>query len=69
LSPIVPCFIFSKKSIGKYGSDTFTVKGFNNWKKVNEGKECAFLIHMGNSGSAHNYSIGCAMSNTPKEVN
>ncbi|AQK45686.1 General transcription factor 2-related zinc finger protein [Zea mays] len=47
------------KPIGKYGSDTFTFKGFNNWKKVNEGKECAFLKHMGNSGSAHNYSVGC----------
>jgi hypothetical protein len=51
-------FFFSKKPIGKYGSDTFTVKGFN-WKKVNEGKECAFLKHMENSGSAHNYSVGC----------
>lgn len=29
----LPCFLFSKKPIGKYGSDTFTVKGFNNWKK------------------------------------
>jgi hypothetical protein len=55
----LPCFLFSKKPIEKYGSDTFTVKGFNNWKKVNEGKECAFLKHMGNSGSGHKYSVGC----------
>jgi hypothetical protein len=55
----LPCFLFSKKPIGKYRSETFTVKGFNNWKKVNEGKKCAFLKHIGNSGFAHNYYVGC----------
>ncbi|KAJ1687974.1 hypothetical protein LUZ63_019364 [Rhynchospora breviuscula] len=43
---------------GKFGSDTFTVKGFQNWKKVNNGKECAFLVHMGQgSNSAHNFAV------------
>jgi hypothetical protein len=55
-----PYFLFSRKLVGKSGSDTFTVKGFQNWKKVNDGSKCAFLTHMGqDSSSAHNYSIQC----------
>uniref|UniRef100_A0A803KTI3 TTF-type domain-containing protein n=1 Tax=Chenopodium quinoa TaxID=63459 RepID=A0A803KTI3_CHEQI len=51
------CFLFAKKPLGRCGSDTFTVKGFKNWKKVNNGKDCAFLCHMGkDSNSAHNFS-------------
>jgi hypothetical protein len=30
----LPCVLFSKKPVGKSGSDAFTVKGFNNWKRV-----------------------------------
>jgi hypothetical protein len=41
-----PCYLFSSKSSGKPGSDTFTVKGFNCWKKVNDGERCAFLTHI-----------------------
>ncbi|KAJ1700789.1 hypothetical protein LUZ63_000568 [Rhynchospora breviuscula] len=53
-----PCFLFSTKPRGKCGSDTFTVKGFQNWKKVNDGKECAFLKHMGHdTNSAHNFAV------------
>jgi hypothetical protein len=55
----LPCFLFSKKPIGKSGSDAFTVKGFQNWKKVNDGKECALIKHMGDASSAHNYSVKC----------
>nr|KAJ0213080.1 hypothetical protein LSAT_V11C400193260 [Lactuca sativa] len=33
-------------SVG-HGYDAFTVKGFDNWKKVNDGKNCAFLKHIG----------------------
>lgn len=55
----LPCFLFSKKPIGKSGSDVFVVKGFQNWKKVNNGNECSFLKHMGDASSAHNYSVGC----------
>jgi hypothetical protein len=55
-----PCFLFSKKPSGKAGSDTFTVKGFRNWKKVNDGANCSLLVHMGNdSNSAHNYNMKC----------
>jgi hypothetical protein len=54
-----PCYLFSKKPSGKAGSDVFTVKGFNSWKKV-KGKDCAFLAHMGqDSKSAHSYNVQC----------
>lgn len=56
----LPCFLFTKRPSGRCGSDAFTVKGFNNWKKVNDGNECAFLTHMGkDSNSAHNFSQRC----------
>ncbi|KAM3193911.1 hypothetical protein ACQJBY_070514 [Aegilops geniculata] len=55
-----PCFLFSKKPLGKVGSDVFTVKGFKNWRKVNNGHNCAFLTHMGKTcNSAHNYAAKC----------
>ena len=55
-----PCFLFYKKPLGKKGSDKFTVDGFRKWKKVNNGKYCAFLTHMGkDSKSAHNYAVKC----------
>lgn len=56
----LPCFLLSKKPVGKSGSDAFTVKGFQNWKKVNDRRACAFLTHIGqDTGSAHNYSVEC----------
>ena len=56
----LPCFLFCKKPLGKVGSDVFTVKGFKNWRKVNSGKNCAFLTHMGSTcNSAHNYAVRC----------
>jgi hypothetical protein len=56
----LPCFLFSKKPSGRCGSDTFTVKGFQSWKKVNDGDKCSFLTHMGrDASSAHNYSVQC----------
>jgi hypothetical protein len=54
----LPCFLFSKKPVGKSGSYAFIVKGFNNWKRVG-GKNCSLRIHMGESGSAHQYSVKC----------
>jgi len=56
----LPCFLFTTKPKGRDGSDTFIVKGFQNWRKVNNGKECAFLTHMGqDSNSAHNFATKC----------
>jgi hypothetical protein len=55
-----PCFLFYRKPLGRKGSDKFTVEGFRKWKKVNSGKDCAFLTHMGkDSKSAHNYALKC----------
>ncbi|WVZ91399.1 hypothetical protein U9M48_037579 [Paspalum notatum var. saurae] len=54
-----PCFLFHKKPVRRVGSTAFTIKGFKNWKKVNDGTSCAFLTHMGSDGSAHRYSVQC----------
>ena len=35
------CFLFSKKPKGKGGSNAFTVKGYQKWKRVHSGKKCA----------------------------
>ncbi|CAD6334555.1 unnamed protein product [Miscanthus lutarioriparius] len=55
-----PCFLFSKKPVGKIGSNAFIVKGFRSWKKVNDRSNCAFMIHMGKDcDSAHKYNVQC----------
>jgi len=55
-----PCYLFPSKSSGKPGSDTFIVKGFNYWKKVNDGERCAFLTHMGKCPNlAHRFATRC----------
>ncbi|GJT51561.1 zinc finger MYM-type protein 1-like protein, partial [Tanacetum coccineum] len=41
------CYLFSDSPNVRNGSDAFIVKGFDNWKKVNDGKNCAFLKHIG----------------------
>ena len=67
----MPCFLFSKKPVGKSGSDTFTAKGCDKWKKVNKGKECAFLKHMGTTpSSAHNFAVRCYenLKNNPTHI-
>ncbi|KAI3495367.1 hypothetical protein L1887_37696 [Cichorium endivia] len=43
------CYVFSDKPNVHHGSYAFTVKGFDNWKKVNDGKNCTFLKHVGSS--------------------
>ncbi|KAD4981786.1 hypothetical protein E3N88_18457 [Mikania micrantha] len=43
------CYLFNDKPNVCNGYDAFTVKGFNNWKKVNDGKNCAFLNHIDSS--------------------
>jgi len=55
-----PYYLFSSKSSGKLGSYTFTVKGFNCWKKVNDGERCAFLTHTRKGiNSAHRFATRC----------
>ncbi|XP_071719297.1 uncharacterized protein [Rutidosis leptorrhynchoides] len=41
------CFLFSDKPNVRSSYDAFTITGFDNWKKVNAGKNCAFLKHVG----------------------
>jgi hypothetical protein len=55
-----PCYLFSSKSSGKSGLNTFIIKGFNCWKKVNDGEPYAFLTHMGKGpNSANRFATKC----------
>ncbi|KAG9444939.1 hypothetical protein H6P81_016279 [Aristolochia fimbriata] len=50
----LPCYLFTRPD-GRLGSDVFITRGFDKWKKVNDGKNCAFLGHMGKDhNSQHN---------------
>ncbi|KAI3463665.1 hypothetical protein Pfo_020328, partial [Paulownia fortunei] len=41
-----------------YGANLFTTDGFQTWKKVNDGKNCSFMIHEGNSlNSSHKITV------------
>ncbi|XP_055959723.1 uncharacterized protein LOC126656775 [Mercurialis annua] len=44
----LPRYIFNKSN-EHFGGIAFTIKGFQNWKKVNDEKKCAFLCHIGTS--------------------
>ncbi|QHN91939.1 Zinc finger MYM-type protein [Arachis hypogaea] len=55
------CYLVSKKPSGRNGSDIFISKGFRNWKKVNDGKNCAFLKHIGDPCSPHNNAVGACL--------
>ncbi|XP_061993644.1 uncharacterized protein LOC133711555 [Rosa rugosa] len=49
----LPCFLFNKPT-GHPGHKAFTIEGFQSWKKVRDGKGCAFLSNMGkDSNSFH----------------
>ncbi|CAK8544459.1 unnamed protein product [Lathyrus sativus] len=54
----LPCYLFSKRPSGRPGSDVFISTGFRGWKKVRNGKNCAFLKHIGkNPCSPHNNAM------------
>ncbi|XP_059448307.1 uncharacterized protein LOC132179584 [Corylus avellana] len=54
----LPCYLFSTKALGRPGCDVFTIKGFRSWKKVHDGKNCAFLTHIGEDPcSPHNNAV------------
>ncbi|XP_073121559.1 uncharacterized protein [Henckelia pumila] len=42
----LPCYVFHAQD-RPFGLDAFTINGFNSWKKVRDGKNCAFLAHIG----------------------
>ena len=49
------CFVSSNKENTRGGSRVFTVDGFDSWKRVKCGKNCAFLTHIGSGPcSPHN---------------
>ncbi|XP_066357925.1 uncharacterized protein [Miscanthus floridulus] len=53
------------------GFDVFTAQGFDNWKKVNDGKKCGFLVHVGSTPcSQHNNAVReCqAILNQPNHI-
>jgi len=55
-----PCYIFAKKSTGRPRSDVFTVKGFKNWKKMNDGMNCLLMGHVGTDpNSLHKIAVKC----------
>ena len=43
----LPCYLFTIERSRCLGCDDFTFIGFRNWKKVNNGKNCTFLNHVG----------------------
>ncbi|XP_025791867.1 zinc finger MYM-type protein 1-like [Panicum hallii] len=52
------CFVSSKNIKKRSGFDVFTAQGFDNYKKVHDGKNCAFLVHMGSDPySTHNNAV------------
>ena len=56
----LPCYLFSKKPIGRPGSDVFISTGFNNWKKVKDGMNCPLIRHEGKEpNSPHKIAVKC----------
>jgi hypothetical protein len=55
-----PYYIFAKKSTCRPGSDAFVVKGFSNWKKVNDKRSCPLMAHVGRGpNSPHKIAVKC----------
>ena len=66
----LPCYLFHTKN-GPSGLDAFTITGFQSWKKVRDGKNCAFLAHIGKDlTSPHrNAERACAdLMNQPSHI-
>ena len=56
----LPCYLFSKKPIGRPGLDAFISTGFNNWKKVKNGMNCPLIRHVGKEpNSPHKITVKC----------
>ncbi|XP_074339774.1 uncharacterized protein LOC141677662 [Apium graveolens] len=47
----LPCYLF-RPQYGHSAIDAFTVNGFQSWKKVRDGKNCALLAHIGKDASS-----------------
>ncbi|XLU80900.1 hypothetical protein S245_004320, partial [Arachis hypogaea] len=46
------CFLFAKEPSINTGSNIFIENDFRNWKKVNSGKECDLLNHIGKGSNS-----------------
>jgi hypothetical protein len=58
LAYCLSCYLFTMKRDGRLGWYLFTIKGFRNWKKVHEGKNCAFFTRIGEDPcSPHNNAM------------
>ena len=56
----LPCYLFGKKPTGHPGSDAFTEKSFNNWKKVKDGMNCSLIGHEGKDpNTSHKIAVKC----------
>ncbi|XP_016168437.1 zinc finger MYM-type protein 1-like [Arachis ipaensis] len=55
----LPCYLFGKHYGARNdGKNTFSELGFSNWKKVNNGVNCAFVCHEGSiPNSPHNLCV------------
>nr|XP_025653256.1 zinc finger MYM-type protein 1-like [Arachis hypogaea] len=55
----LPCYLFSKHYGARNdGKNAFSELGFSNWKKVNNGVNCAFVCHEGSiPNSPHNLCV------------
>ncbi|XP_071708991.1 uncharacterized protein [Rutidosis leptorrhynchoides] len=57
------CYLFNDKPNVRHGYDAFIVTGFDNWKRVNDGKNCAFLRHI--ASSQHRNAVARSEKNAP----
>ena len=56
----LPCYLFSKKSIGRPGSDAFISTSFNDWKNVKDGMNCPLIRHVGKEpNSSYKIAVKC----------
>ncbi|XP_074363124.1 uncharacterized protein LOC141703532 [Apium graveolens] len=51
-----PCYIFEKKA---HLHPTFTIDGFNYWKRVNDGPRCPLILHVRVPNSPHRKAVQC----------
>ena len=68
----LPCYLFSKKPIGRLGSDAFISTSFNNWKNVKDGMNCPLIRHVGKEpNSPHKITVKCCenLKNYSRHIN
>ena len=55
-----PCYLFTNRPTDQSGGNAFIIEGFRKWKRVNNGKDCTFLTHIGKDPhSPHNKAMSC----------